>query len=138
MGATAAGTRVAFGRSPARAQQARRRRVVPGASVGGGGPNFASRRAVVLAPLAGGFAAAAPSTSAQEITAKEVDAADSPMIQEMLARSAEKKEERQEERLRDYYRRNFKDYFQFQAGTCKGSTKTPECERVLQWLEDNK
>ena len=46
--------------------------------------------------------------SAERPTNREVDAAESPMIQEMLRRTAEKKDERAKQRLDDYYRRNYK------------------------------
>ena len=122
--------------------QPTRRRVVPTATTRRG--SLAGWASVVSAS---GWAAAVPAAGAgaqqvqqqQGITAKEVEAEDSPMIQAMLARSAEKKEEREKERLQAYYKKNFKEYFQFTAGTCeKGSKATPECARVLQWLEDNK
>lgn len=52
--------------------------------------------------------ASGPASATGRPTNREVDAADSPMIQEMLRRTAEKKEERAKERLDDYYRRNYK------------------------------
>lgn len=39
---------------------------------------------------------------------QEVDDATSPYIQDLLRKTAEKKDERKQERLDDYYRRNFK------------------------------
>lgn len=57
---------------------------------------------------------------------------------ELLKRTAEKKEERYKERLNDYYRRNYGDYFAFEAGP--GSSRTnglsPETrQKMLDFLE---
>lgn len=38
-----------------------------------------------------------------------------PYIQDLLRKTEEKRDERYQERLNDYYRRNFKEYFQVHA-----------------------
>eukprot|EP00879_Flechtneria_rotunda_P024957 GHRR01026485.1.p1 GENE.GHRR01026485.1~~GHRR01026485.1.p1 ORF type:complete len:117 (+),score=27.91 GHRR01026485.1:159-509(+) len=78
----------------------------------------------------------------QEPLNKEVDAAESPYIQELLRRSREKKEQRDKERLQDYYKRNFKDYFEFEGGSIRAGKARgiqPDTQQaILQWLELNK
>ena len=49
---------------------------------------------------------AAPNTTNQPVDPKA-----SPLVQELLRRTEEKREERYKERLDDYNRRNFADYF---------------------------
>jgi hypothetical protein len=70
---------------------------------------------------------------------KEVDNATSPLVQELLRRTNEKKDERKKERLQDYYRRNYGDYFSFQAGGNMNSEGLrPETQAAIKkWLEDN-
>jgi len=59
-----------------------------------------------------------------------------PLVQELLRRSEEKREERYKERLRDYYRRNYKDYFAFESR--KPSYGTTKLEKRIQdWLREN-
>lgn len=56
---------------------------------------------------------ALPAFSADPTTNRETPNSD-PYIQDLLRKSEEKKEERYKARLNDYYRRNFKEYFQVQ------------------------
>lgn len=57
-------------------------------------------------------APAAPALAAPSENAGGVDVATSPLVQELLRKTEEKKEERQKERLESYYRRNYGDgYF---------------------------
>ena len=61
---------------------------------------------------------------------------------ELLKRTAEKKDERRQERLNDYYKRNFKEYFDFEAGNraagkARGISEETN-EKIMKWLEDNK
>jgi len=60
---------------------------------------------------------------------------------ELLRRTEEKKDERREQRLKDYYKRNFKDYFEFDAGS-EGAARarglSPEtAASIRKWLDDN-
>lgn len=81
-----------------------------------------------------GIAASSTQTKADEGTKVE---ASSPLVQELLRRSEEKKEERYKERLQDYYRKNYKDYFEFESK--KANYGRTEVERKIQdWLEQNK
>ena len=80
--------------------------------------------------LPGGSAVAAPA-----LTNKEVDNASSPFVQDLLKRTEEKRDERKKERLNDYYRRNYKDYFSFQAGS--GGLSKETRNQIETWLVDN-
>lgn len=61
-----------------------------------------------------------------------VDPKDSPYVQELLRRTEEKKEERVKERLADYDKRNFKDYFDVvdKGYNGKGRNETDEAIRA--------
>ena len=87
------------------------------------------------------LAASNRSQARQEPINKEVDAATSPFIQELLAKTAAKKDERTQERLNDYYKRNFKDYFEFEAGSIRAGKargiSDESQQAILQWLERN-
>lgn len=67
---------------------------------------------------------------------KEVDNATSPLVQELLQRTRENAADRQRKRLKDYYRRNFGDYFSFQAGNMKGLSLETQ-EQIKKWLQEN-
>ena len=59
---------------------------------------------------------------------------------EMLRRTREKKDERSKQRLRDYNRRNFKDYFTFDATGSSGKARgiRPETQAAIEkWLSEN-
>lgn len=56
---------------------------------------------------------ALPAFSADPTSNRETPNSD-PYIQDLVRKSEEKKEERYQARLNDYYRRNFKEYFQVQ------------------------
>ncbi|KAF5838054.1 hypothetical protein DUNSADRAFT_3488 [Dunaliella salina] len=73
-----------------------------------------------------------PSTAAMQLPNKEADN-DSPMIAELKRRSDEKREERAKERLDDYYRRNYKDYFEF----INGGSRSPSSGAISEWLKQN-
>lgn len=60
-----------------------------------------------------------------------------PFVQELIRRTEEKREERYRERLRHYYRKNYKDYFAFEAGKV-GYGNTDLERKVLRWLQENK
>lgn len=71
-----------------------------------------------------------------------VDPDTSPLVQELLARSKANKEANDKARLDSYYRRNYKEYFEFVEGTVQrgaelglsDSTK----EGIRRWLEANR
>lgn len=81
-----------------------------------------------------GIAASPTRSKADERTQADKS---SPLVQELLRRTEEKKEERYKERLQDYYRKNYKDYFEFESK--KANYGRTEVERKIQdWLEQNK
>ena len=64
-----------------------------------------------------------------------VDPKDSPYVQELLRRTEEKKEERVKERLADYDKRNFKDYFDVVDKGFNGRTMTENDEAIRDRLK---
>lgn len=60
----------------------------------------------------------------------------------MLARTAEKREERRQERLDNYNRKVFKEYLDFEAGNAQAAKArgiSDESSAAIQaWLEKNK
>ncbi|KAL3150526.1 hypothetical protein ABBQ32_000343 [Trebouxia sp. C0010 RCD-2024] len=75
------------------------------------------------------------------ITHKEVDDDSSALVQGLLAKSKENKERYTKERLQDYYRRNFKDYFTYEKGLGQSSSERglsdENQQKILKWLNDN-
>ncbi|KAG2446691.1 hypothetical protein HYH02_008257 [Chlamydomonas schloesseri] len=84
----------------------------------------------------------ASSAARLDLPNKEVDDATSPFVQELLKRSNENRERYQKERLQDYYRRNFKEYFEFEGANAKvGKARglSSETQQAIEkWLEENK
>jgi hypothetical protein len=62
-----------------------------------------------------------------------------PYIQGMLKRTEELKEKRYKERIANYNKRNFRDYFNFESGAAgqRGITDATAA-RIKKWLADNK
>nr|XP_010936138.1 uncharacterized protein LOC105055838 [Elaeis guineensis] len=63
------------------------------------------------------------------------------LLQEYLKRSKENKARNDKERLDDYYKRNYKDYFEFFEGSAREKKEEllSESERAIRaWLEKNK
>ncbi|KAG6554039.1 hypothetical protein Mapa_003954 [Marchantia paleacea] len=82
-----------------------------------------------------GAAAEVPATS--DATAPAGNA----LIQKLLARSKANKEKNDKARLDDYYRRNYKEYFEFVEGTIRNKKKEEltEAEKgIIEWLAKNK
>lgn len=66
--------------------------------------------------------------------------ANNPFIQDLLRKTEAKREERKRERLQDYYRRNFSDYFSFEMGNARGGNQglsEETIEKIRQWQKDN-
>ncbi|KAL6213233.1 hypothetical protein ACLB2K_012680 [Fragaria x ananassa] len=62
------------------------------------------------------------------------------LLKKYLKRSEYNKAKNDKQRMDDYYKRNYKDYFQFEEGPLR-SKKTPltEAEKgILDWLDSNK
>ncbi|KAL4449375.1 hypothetical protein ABPG77_007019 [Micractinium sp. CCAP 211/92] len=95
------------------------------------------RRALAALPAAALVWTASQQRALGSENAGGVDSATSPLVQELLRRTEEKKAERAKERLDDYYRRNFGDYLSFQAGSAPGSSSSENQERIRQWLQQN-
>ncbi|KAJ8641326.1 hypothetical protein MRB53_018020 [Persea americana] len=62
------------------------------------------------------------------------------LIQKYLKKSEENKAKNDKERLDDYYKRNYKDYFGFIEGSLKDKKEElSESEKgILEWLQTNK
>lgn len=62
-----------------------------------------------------------------------------PYIEELLRKSESKREERRKERLQDYYRRNFTDYFNFETspGMSKQGLSPETSNQMKQWLKES-
>ncbi|WVZ60433.1 hypothetical protein U9M48_010455 [Paspalum notatum var. saurae] len=63
------------------------------------------------------------------------------LLQEYLKKSKENKEKNDKERLDDYYKRNYKDYFGLIEGPArekKEEERTESEKRILEWLDKNK
>ncbi|XP_062022664.1 uncharacterized protein LOC133738975 [Rosa rugosa] len=62
------------------------------------------------------------------------------LLKKYLKKSEDNKAKNDKERMDDYYKRNYKDYFQFEEGPLRAK-KTPltEAEKgILDWLDSNK
>ncbi|KAF8096653.1 hypothetical protein N665_0304s0018 [Sinapis alba] len=86
------------------------------------------RRRNIIFSSSSSFLAAALTTSDQ-------------LLQKYLKKSEENKTKNDKERLDSYYKRNYKDYFEFVEGSTKGKTEAELSEsekRILEWLKANK
>ncbi|PAN45205.1 hypothetical protein GQ55_9G098500 [Panicum hallii var. hallii] len=63
------------------------------------------------------------------------------LLQEYLKKSKDNKEKNDKERLDDYYKRNYMDYFGLIEGPArekKEEERTESEKRILEWLDKNK
>ncbi|KAK6916316.1 hypothetical protein RJ641_019177 [Dillenia turbinata] len=62
------------------------------------------------------------------------------LLKKYLKKSEENKAKNDKERLDNYYKRNYKDYFEFIEGSVKGKEgELSESEKgILEWLQKNK
>ncbi|EOA37196.1 hypothetical protein CARUB_v10010637mg [Capsella rubella] len=63
------------------------------------------------------------------------------LLQKYLKKSEENKSKNDKERLDSYYKRNYRDYFEFVEGSTKGKTEAELSEsekQILEWLKANK
>ncbi|XP_004496869.1 uncharacterized protein [Cicer arietinum] len=74
------------------------------------------------------------------IAATQVPDSRTQLLQKYLEKSEENKDKNDKERLDSYYKRNYKDYFEFIEGSLKGKDgKLSEAEKgILDWLQTNK
>lgn len=105
-------------------------------------PPFTTRRTVAITFLTSLCFYQLPAIAAplqDSLPNKEVDNDTSPLVQEMLRKTREKAAERKVERLNDYYRRNYGDYFAFQAGSNmeKQGMSKETADQIRQWLKEN-
>lgn len=71
--------------------------------------------------------------------ASELNDSKSALIQKYLKKSEENKAKNDKERLDGYYRRNYKDYFEFMEGAFENKEKLTEAEQgILDWLKANR
>ncbi|WOK97841.1 hypothetical protein Cni_G06549 [Canna indica] len=74
-------------------------------------------------------------------TAPEVNDSKKALLQEYLKKSKENKAKNDKERLEDYYRRNYTDYFEFIEGSVREKREDllSESEKgILEWLQKNR
>lgn len=109
----------------------------------GSGPRPAAR-ALRLGRRSAGLAGAAALVAARGKAAvaapapPERNLADSTLVQELLRKTEENKEARQKARLEDYYDRNFREYFEFEAGSWSGLGEKPEKVAIAEkWLAEH-
>ncbi|PIA29407.1 hypothetical protein AQUCO_06000050v1 [Aquilegia coerulea] len=79
-------------------------------------------------------------TSSATLTAQANDSKTA-LLQKYLKKSEENKEKNDKERRDDFYKRNYKDYFQFMEGSLEGKKEEEltEAEKgILEWLKTNK
>jgi len=97
---------------------------------------------IIAAPLLLASVAAESAKAAEtEVRQGAVSDADTknPLIEKLLERSRQNKAKYDEERLQDYYKRNFTDYFNFLGGNLSKKKELTESEKgILKWLEANK
>ncbi|KAG2489548.1 hypothetical protein HYH03_011999 [Edaphochlamys debaryana] len=83
-----------------------------------------------------------PAHAVRPGTNVEADAATSPLIQSLLKKSAENKQANDDERKKAYYKKAFREYFEYEGGDARASAArgiTPETRAEIQkWLEANK
>ncbi|OMO73851.1 hypothetical protein CCACVL1_17106 [Corchorus capsularis] len=63
------------------------------------------------------------------------------LLKKYLKKSEENKAKNDKERMENYYKRNYKDYFEFVEGTIKGKSEeqlTESEKGILDWLKANK
>ncbi|KAL4036586.1 hypothetical protein IC575_000144 [Cucumis melo] len=86
------------------------------------------RRDLLLSTVAPAAAAAAAVDSRTEL-----------LKSGYLKKSEENKEKNDKERLESYYKRNYKDYFEFVEGSVKNKNELSEAEKgIVEWLKRNK
>jgi len=82
--------------------------------------------------------AAGRAAAAMQLPGKETVDAESAYIQDLLKKTEAMREQRKAERLADYYRRNFREYLNFDSGAAKSRGISDETAAAIkQWLLDN-
>ncbi len=71
--------------------------------------------------------------------ASQVSDSRTELLKKYLKKSEENKAKNDKERLDSYYKRNYKDYFEFVEGSLAGKEQLSESEKgILDWLQKNK
>jgi hypothetical protein len=66
-------------------------------------------------------------------------AAKNELIQKLLERSRANKAKNDKERLDDFYKRNYKEYFEFVEGSVRNKKELSEAEKgIVEWLAKHK
>ncbi|KAL2641487.1 hypothetical protein R1flu_009074 [Riccia fluitans] len=107
---------------------------------------FLERNSAAFAAEEGSSNVGAAESVISGVEAPEEPATDTPaegnaLIRKLLARSKANKEKNDKARLDDYYRRNFKEYFEFIEGTVrrKKAEDLTEAEKgIIEWLKTNR
>ncbi|KAK9286389.1 hypothetical protein L1049_014784 [Liquidambar formosana] len=72
------------------------------------------------------------------IAATQVNDSRTELLKKYLKKSEENKAKNDKERLDSYYKRNYKDYFEFEGGSLNGKAELSESEKgILDWLQKN-
>ncbi|KAH7575420.1 hypothetical protein ACOSQ2_005277 [Xanthoceras sorbifolium] len=75
------------------------------------------------------------------VAAPQLNDSTNELLKKYLKKSEANKEKNDKERLESYYKRNYKDYFEYMEGSIKGKTEQQlsESEKgILEWLRTNK
>ncbi|XP_057495999.1 uncharacterized protein LOC130780981 [Actinidia eriantha] len=73
------------------------------------------------------------------IATSQVNDSRTQLLQKYLKKSEDNKAKNDKERLDSYYKRNYKDYFEFVEGSLQGKKELSESEKgILDWLRNNK
>ncbi|XP_043712113.1 uncharacterized protein LOC122660921 [Telopea speciosissima] len=99
------------------------------------------RRGLLLSSSVVLFAPSSSSTATAMASQLQNNDSKTALLQKYLKKSEVNKTKNDKERLDDYYKRNYKDYFEFFEGSVRGKTneQLSEAEKgILSWLETNK
>ncbi|CBI22433.3 hypothetical protein AAG906_012250 [Vitis piasezkii] len=73
------------------------------------------------------------------LAASQVSDSRTELLKKYLKKSEENKAKNDKERLDSFYKRNYKDYFEFVEGSLAGKEQLSESEKgILDWLKKNK
>ncbi|KAE8708437.1 Magnesium transporter 4 isoform 1 [Hibiscus syriacus] len=114
------------GKSPSAASKPKPTNTRTASAISGGGDIGIARRGLILSAVA----------SAPQLSDSRTE-----LLKRYLKKSEENKAKNDKERMENYYRRNYKDYFEFVEGTLKGKNEQEltEAEKgILDWLKANK
>nr|ABK25711.1 unknown [Picea sitchensis] len=79
-----------------------------------------------------------PVLSPNWVAAEEENSRKNDLIERLLQKSKANKAKYAKERLDDYYKRNYKDYFEFVEGSVKQGELSEAEKGILEWLRKNR